>query len=282
MVRTSPSPAERLAAGLGPGPVSRALLAQPTLAQGASVVVDAELTHRTLSRPHPSPAAALLAFGLPEQPLLAALPPGPGELLLTQRAGLDAIGLTAVVPQRTSLEALPLAALGDDPAPAHAAERLFARLHRDEADAIGLSASRPDGEAHLVLQFDHLSDDIPRLAAQLALAARLFGCSRRQIAWFQQVLPALAPRPGEWLTTRAWLSPRGLLPRLAVTVYDLPDHLGLQLARQVSLLEAGVLPALAELTAQLGRTDNQLERLTLVLRSEEPPEIELGWRYAVG
>jgi hypothetical protein len=116
-------------------------------------------------------------------------------------------------------------------------------------------------------------------AQQIALAARTFGVSQRQMTWFLSAMPALCPRPLNLVSVTFGLSVRGLLPWMDVRISDVPMRSVLQLYRQFSLLEEGAAARLGALAAVMGRTDEQVDGLHIVLTNEEPPRFATDLTY---
>jgi hypothetical protein len=133
-----------------------------------------------------------------------------------------------------------------------------------------------------VFAVDHVisSSEAASTAQHIALAARTFGVSQRQMTWFLSAMPALCPRPINLVTATFRLSPRGLLPLMDVRIADVPMRSVLQLYRQFSLLEQGAAARLGALDAVLGREDEQVDGLHIVLTNEEPPRFAVELAYA--
>jgi hypothetical protein len=65
-----------------------------------------------------------------------------------------------------------------------------------------------------------------------------------------------------------------------VRIADVPMRSVLQLYRQFSLLEQGAAARLGALDAVLGREDEQVDGLHIVLTNEEPPRFAVELAYA--
>jgi hypothetical protein len=133
-----------------------------------------------------------------------------------------------------------------------------------------------------VFAVDHVisSSEAVETAQQIALAARTFGVSQRQMTWFLSAMPALCPRPMNLVTATFGLSPRGLLPWMDVRIADVPMRSVLQLYRQFSLLEEGAAARLGALAAAMGHEDETVDGLHIVLTNEEPPRFAIDLAYA--
>jgi hypothetical protein len=211
-------------------------------------------------------------------------PSAPGSVRFGQRAGIPSVSAEALWETREPAEAfrttLTSSGFADVAATAH--KRVLGRLHADPSTRRGCRQTRIGGAAGAVFAVDHVisSSEAASTAQQIALAARTFGVSQRQMTWFLSAMPALCPRPLNLVTATFGLSPRGLLPWMDVRIADVPMRSVLQLYRQFSLLEEGAAARLGALTAVMGREDEQVDGLHIVLTNEEPPRFAVDLAYA--
>ncbi len=284
MPRTEPH--ELVAAALGavgmdsPALVDCAARLPANLRPGFSIHTDGEFLSLWCEARVTNVSQALAAIGTS----VDWAPSAPGVVRFGQRAGIPALSAEALwetrEPSETVRMALSLNGFADAATTAH--KRVLGRLKADPATRSGCRQTRLKGGACAVFAVDHVvaAATASEAAQQMALAARTFGVSQRQMTWFLAAMPALCPRPTNLITTTFGLSPRGLQPWLDVRLADIPMRSVLQLYRQFSLLEEGAAARLGALTAVLGREDETVDGLHVVLTNEEPPgfAIDLAWK----
>ncbi len=208
---------------------------------------------------------------------------GSGSVRFGQRAGIPSVSAEALwetqEPPETVRMRLASSGFADVAAMAH--KRVLGRLHANASTRNGCRQTRLRSEAGAVFAVDFVisGSEAVATAQQIALAARTFGVSQRQMTWFLSAMPALCPRPLNLVSVTFGLSVRGLLPWMDVRISDVPMRSVLQLYRQFSLLEEGAAARLGALAAVMGRTDEQVDGLHIVLTNEEPPRFATDLTY---